>query len=485
MHREGNKMGLKILFVSAEVSPFYKTGGLADVAGSLPLTLKKMGHDIRVVMPEYKLIPAEYRKMLKHICHFRTILSWRNEYIGINTLEYKDMQYYFIDNKSFFYQDNIYESNAKHIQYALFCKAVLDMLPHIEFKPDVIHCNDWHTGPLCLYLKEIYNNEFYNGIKTVFTIHNLKYQGQFGTEIIEDVLGLNFYEHYYRGDIIHDGLVNYMKMGIIFSDIVTSVSKTYVEEIKTPYFGEGLDYALRMRGDKINGILNGLDYDEYNPAHDQDIYCTYCISNLEGKALNKQRLQEELNLQVNSEKPIIGLISRFYEQKGLDLIMAVIDEIMSLGLQFVVLGTGETKYENFFREYEWKYPDRLSTNIKYDHSLAKKIYAGSDLFLVPSRFEPCGLTQLISLRYGTIPIVRETGGLKDTIRSYNEFTGEGNGFSFTNYNAHDLLYTIKRALDIYQNKKVWEILLNRGMESDYSWNKSAREYLDLYSELVY
>ncbi|NLM97080.1 MAG: glycogen synthase GlgA [Halanaerobiaceae bacterium] len=477
-------MGLKILFVSAEVSPFFKTGGLADVAGSLPLALKKMGHDVRVVMPEYKLIPEEYRRELKHICHFRTILSWRNEYIGVNTINHRGLDYYFIDNKSFFYQDNIYESDARHVQYALFCKAVLDMLPYIDFKPHIIHCNDWHTGPLCLYLKELYNNDFYRDIRTVFTIHNLKYQGQFGTEIIEDVLGLNFYEHYNRGDIIHNGLVNYMKMGIIFSDMVTSVSKSYVEEIRTPYFGEGLDYAIRMRGENVYGILNGLDYEEYNPGNDCDIYHNYDSSNTEGKLINKKRLQEELNLKLDAEQPLVGLISRFYEQKGLDLIMAVMDEIMTLNIQFVVLGTGEAKYENFFREYGLRYPDRISANIRYDHSLAKKIYAGSDLFLVPSRFEPCGLTQLISLRYGSIPIVRETGGLRDTIQPYNEYTGEGNGFSFRNYNAHDMLYTIRRAVDIYRNKDIWRTLVIRGMESDFSWDKSAGEYIALYSGLV-
>lgn len=360
------------------------------------------------------------------------------------------------------------------------------MLPKLNFKPDIIHCNDWQTGPLSMMLEENYKlYDFYQDIKTVYTIHNLRYQGVFGREILEDVLALDA-KHWVTGVVKHNDCVNYMKMGINMSDIVTTVSETYAEEIKTPYFGEGLDYALRMNGDDLYGIVNGLDYEDYNPATDDAIYANYDQDDLAGKVENKLQLQAAMNLPQNKEVAVIGLVTRLVDQKGLDLITHIIDDLVEEdNLQFIMLGTGAAEYEEIFAELGARYPNKVAANIMYDAELARKIYAGSDLFLMPSQYEPCGLGQLISLRYGTIPVVRETGGLNDTIQSYNEETGEGNGFSFTNYNAHDLLYTIRRALHFYYDQpQVWTKLVTKAMQEDYSWQQSAEEYLDLYNKLV-
>ncbi|ACL69451.1 glycogen synthase GlgA [Halothermothrix orenii] len=475
---------LKVLFVSSEVSPFVKTGGLADVAGSLPVALKELGHDVNIVMPEYKQIPEYYKEQLEHVLHFRTRVVWRDEYVGINKLDNNGVTTYLVDNKNYFYRDSLYENEDKHIQFTYFCRAIIEMLPKIGFKPDIIHCNDWQTGPLCIMLKDNYKQfDFYKNIKTVFTIHNLQYQGKFGYDILEDVLGIS--HHYWDNGVVrHDGLINFMKMGIMESDAVTTVSHTYAEEIKDPYYGYGLDYAVRLRGNDLYGILNGISYDDFNPATDTRIYTNYDLNKPEGKYENKARLQEELGLPVREDVPVIGMVSRLVEQKGLDLVIHILDELMQDDIQFVVLGTGNNKYEHVFWEYGNRYPEKISVNLKYDPVLAQKIYAGSDIFLMPSRFEPCGLGQLISLRYGTIPVVRETGGLKDTVKPYNEYTGEGNGFSFANYNAHDMLYTIRRAVGFYHDKDVWNKLVRRALSSDFSWKRSALEYENLYHKLT-
>ena len=474
---------LKILFVASEVVPFVKTGGLADVAGFLPQEIKKQGHDVRVVMPEYvQQIDDNYLAQTENVVHFRTNVAWRDEYVGVDYLDNNGVPTYLIDNKEKFDRQNLYENPDKHVQFAYFCRAVIEMLPKIDFQPDIIHCNDWQTGPLSAMLKTQYQQyPFYENIKTIYTIHNLRYQGQFNLDILTDTLAL---DSELLPKIDHDNQVNYMKTGISFADAVNTVSKTYADEIQTPYFGEGLDYVLRYRSEDLYGIVNGIDYDEYDPATDDRIYANFAADDLAGKEENKVKLQQEMGLPQDSDIPMVSIISRLVPQKGLDLIKEVLDELMQEELQFVMLGTGNQEYEDMFRSAADRYPEKMAANIKYDVNLAQKIYASSDMFLMPSQFEPCGLGQLFSLRYGTIPIVRETGGLNDTVQSYNEHTGEGNGFSFTNYDAQDMLYTIRRALYYYRNKgEIWEKLVKKAINSDYSWYNSAQEYIQLYNKL--
>jgi len=475
---------LKILFVSPEVSPFIKTGGLADVSGALPRALKKKGHDVRVVLPEYKKISYKYVKDFEHVADFRMKMVWRDKYVGVNRLDYKGVPTYFIDNKFYFFRDSIYENGDKEEQYAFFSRAVLEMIKEIDFKPDIIHCNDWQTGPLSLMLKDNYQiYDFYKDIKTVFSIHNLAYQGKFEPGVVHDVLGVSNY-HITSGNIMHDNLVNYIKMGIMYSDIINTVSETYAQEIKTKYFGEGLDYILNVRGNDLYGIVNGIDYDEFNPKNDESIYKNYDKNNIEDKYENKLQLQKDMGLKQDKDIPVVSIISRLVEQKGNDLFPPIIDSLMNEKLQFIVLGTGNYQYEDFFRYVENKYPDKMRAKMTYDANLAQKIYAGSDMFLMPSRFEPCGLGQLISMRYGTVPVVKETGGLKDTVIPYNEYEDEGYGFTFSDYNAHDMLHTIKRALTIYHDKDVWRKLVKRVMDQDFSWKKSANKYEELYKKIV-
>jgi len=474
---------LKILFVSSEVVPFVKTGGLADVAGFLPREIRNQGHDIRVVMPEYTgQIDEQHLSQTEHITDFRTDVAWRDEYVGINKLENKGVPTYFVDNKQMFNRSNLYENSDKHVQFAYFCRAVIEMLPKIDFQPDIIHCNDWQTGPLSAMLKTQYQMyDFYKNIRTIYTIHNLRYQGRFGLDILDDTLALS---SDLLAKIEDDDQVNYMKTGISFADAVNTVSRMYAGEIQTPEFGEGLDYVLRYRKHDLYGIVNGIDYEEYDPATDDRIYANFSADDLAGKEKNKLSLQQEMGLPQDPDVPMISIISRLVPQKGLDLIQEVIHELLEEDIQFVMLGTGNQEYEDMFRRIAEQYPDKVAANITYDADLAQKIYASSDMFLMPSQFEPCGLGQLFSLRYGTLPIVRETGGLQDTIQSYNEQTKEGNGFSFSSYNADDMLYTIKRALNYYNNQQeVWERLVKRAIKSDYSWYQSAQEYIKLYKKI--
>jgi len=474
----------KILFVASEADPFIKTGGLADVAGSLPQALIEEGHDVRLVIPQYKQIPEKYQQRMESVCHFRTKLAWRDTYLGVNKLEEDGVTVYFIDNKHYFDRDSIYENEDKHEQFAFFSQAVLDMLPVIGFKPDVIHANDWQTGPLPLLFADRYRQQsYYQDIKTVFTIHNLRYQGQFAGHAAGDVLGVAPH-HWESGNIRHNGLLNYMKSGIMYADHVTTVSESYANEIQTSYFGEGLDYALRLRADDLSGILNGISYEKFDPETNENLPVSFSKGEIDKKIANKVHIQQKLGLEVDADKPLIGFISRMVEQKGLDLVKAVFDDIMATGAQFLILGTGQREYEEFLKAKQHEYSDNLSVNIKYDAQLADQIYAGSDMFLMPSRFEPCGLSQLISFRYGTIPVVRETGGLNDTVVAYNEETGEGTGFSFSNYNAHDMLHTIERAVSFYYKKGIWNKIVNRVMNLDYSWHNSAKKYSELYHELT-
>lgn len=474
---------MKILLVAAEAYPFAKRGGLGDVIGSLPLALKDKGIDVRVVIPKYSDIPSSYRSKMEKLRNFNVKIGWRNQYCGIEKLQHKKVDFYFIDNEYYFYRNNLYGYYDEAERFAFFNRVVLDMLPIIDFKPDVIHCHDWHTGMISVLLESQYREkEFYKNIKTLYTIHNLKYQGVFSREILGDLLGLDE-SHFVEKKLKFYDAVSFMKGGIIYSDAINTVSKTYAREIQTQYFGEQLHGLLKEKRNDLHGILNGIDGDDYNPRTDPYI-TKYNARMIKTKLINKTKLQKKFELEVNPSVPLIALVSRLVPQKGIDLIMAVLDEIMNLGVQLIVLGTGEIKYEKFFRAAELRHEGRLSSNIMFSDELAHKIYASSDLFLMPSLFEPCGLGQMIALRYGSLPIVRETGGLKDTVMSYDESTGEGNGFTFTKYNAHDMLFTIRRAARFYDNKKIWNRIVQNAMRSDNNWGSSAEKYINLYNSLL-
>ena len=476
----------KILFVASECVPFIKTGGLADVVGSLPKYFNKEEFDVRVMVPKYCAIPDTYKQQMKYKTHFYLNLAWRSQYVGVLEMELDGVTFYFIDNEFYFVGStpygNIYEDIEK---FAFFSKAALSALPLIDFRPDIIHCHDWQTGLLPVYLKDTFSqNSFFQGIKSIMTIHNLKFQGVWDMKTVKDISGLSSY--YFAPDKLEAyGDANYLKGGIVYADYVTTVSSSYAQEIKMPFYGEGLDGLMRARSNELEGIVNGIDYNEYNPETDSYIFKTYNSKNFrKEKVKNKRGLQEELGLELDEKKFMIGIVSRLTDQKGLDLIEYVIEEICNEDTQLVVLGTGEEKYENLFRHYAWKYNNRVSANIFYSNDRAHKIYAACDAFLMPSLFEPCGLSQLMSLRYGTVPIVRETGGLRDTVEPYNEFESIGTGFSFSNYNAHEMLSTLRYAKHIFYNKKrEWNKIIDRGMAADFSWANSAKRYEELYDRL--
>lgn len=479
----------RVLFAASECVPFIKTGGLADVCGALPKEFDKSEWDVRVVIPNYSCIPESFRNEFRYVTHFymSTGSYIQNKYVGVLQYELDGIKYYFIDNQEYFDSFLPYGNVRYDIEkFCFFDKAVLSMLPLIGFKPDIIHCHDWQTGLIPVYIKDSFNdNPFYHGIKTIMTIHNLKFQGIWDKQKVIDITGLN--EYYFTSDKLEAyGDANYLKGGIVYADMVTTVSDSYAEEIKMPFYGEHLDGLMRARSNCLRGIVNGLDYDEYNPETDPLIYANYNAKTFrKEKIKNKRGLQKELGLDQNDKAFMIGIVSRLTDQKGFDLINYVIEEICAEDTQLVVLGTGEERYENLFRHFEWKYHGRVSANIFYSNERSHKIYAACDAFLMPSLFEPCGLSQLMSLRYGTVPIVRETGGLKDTVEPYNEYEGKGTGFSFANYNAHEMLATIRYAKDVYYNRKrEWNKIIDRGMAMDFSWNHSAKKYEDMYNELV-
>lgn len=476
----------KILFVASESVPFIKTGGLADVVGSLPKYFNKEEYDVRIILPKYMCIPESFRNEMQYITNFYMDLGWRSKYVGLFEMVYEGITFYFIDNEYYFSgyapYGNIYEDIEK---YAYFCKASLSVLPIIGFRPDIIHCHDWQTGLLPVFLHDTFiMGDFFRGIKTIMTIHNLKFQGIWDIKTVRDITGLpNYFFTPDKLESYNDS--NYLKGGIVYADYITTVSETYALEIKMPFYGEGLDGLMRARENDLIGIVNGIDYDEYNPETDSCIYKNYNAKTYRKlKVKNKLALQRELGLCEDKNKFMIGIVSRLTDQKGLDLIEYVMEEICQEDTQLVVLGTGEEKYENLFRHYAWKYNDRVSANIYYSNERSHKIYAACDAFLMPSLFEPCGLSQLMSLRYGTVPIVRETGGLKDTVIPYNEFESSGTGFSFANYNAHEMLSTIRYAKSVYFNhRREWNKIIDRGMEKDFSWNNSARKYEELYHKI--
>ena len=479
----------KILFAASECVPFIKTGGLADVCGALPKEFDKKYWDVRVVIPNYSCIPEKYRDKFEYVAHFYMNAGpyIQNKYVGILKYELDGITYYFIDNQEYFtcavpYGDIRYDIE----KFVFFDKAVLSMLPHIDFHLDIIHCHDWETGLVPVYLKnEFAADPFFWGIKSIVTIHNLRFQGVWDIKTMKALTGFS------AGLFTPDKLefnkdANMLKGGLVYADYITTVSDTYANEIQTPYYGEGLNGLLSARHFDMQGIVNGIDYKVYNPETDSKIYTNYSKSDFrKKKSQNKIKLQEELGLAVDKKRYMIGLISRLTDQKGLDLINYAMEGLIDEFTQFVVIGTGDPKYENMFRHYAWKYPDRVSANICYSDDLAHKLYAAADAFLMPSAFEPCGLTQLISFRYGTVPIVRETGGLKDTVAPYNEYENTGDGFSFTNYNADDMLNVVNYSKHIfYDCKRYWNQIVDRGMENDFSWNSSKFRYEGLYNYLI-
>ncbi|MBY0757426.1 glycogen synthase GlgA [Clostridium sardiniense] len=475
---------MKVLFVGSEANPFIKTGGLGDVLGSLPKSLIKLDVDARVVIPKYKKINENLKKELRFLKWFMVPVGWRTQYCGVFEYEEDGVKYYLLDNEYYFGRDGLYGYYDDGERFAFFNRAVLTFLKLVDFQPDIIHCNDWHTGMIPVLLKVEYAKDlFYFNIKSVFSIHNIKFQGVFPKEILPDLFGYDL-EPYYNGSLAFDGGVSFMKGGVLYSDRISTVSYSYVDEIKTQEYGERLDSILREREYALNGILNGIDYKEFNPEEDKLIYENFSKNSLEGKAVNKKELQKELCLPVNENAAMISMVTRLTNQKGLDLVVDIADKLLQHDIQLVILGTGDYHYENHFRGLADRYRDKVSANIKFDNGLAHKIYAASDMFLMPSLFEPCGLGQLIALRYGTVPIVRETGGLKDTIFPYNQYSGLGNGFSFRNYNANELLSVTEYALDIFRDKDKWNSIVMQALDSDNSLEKSANDYNEMYKELI-
>ena len=476
----------KILFVTSEAVPFIKTGGLADVAGTLPKYFNNKKYDVRVILPKYLCMKPEWKDKLTYVTHFYMDMAWRKQYVGILTTEVNGVTFYFIDNEFYFAGEKPYGEIRGDIEkFIYFSRAALSALPVIGFRPDIIHCHDWQTGLVPVYLNDSFQGDlFFRGIRTIMTIHNLKFQGIYSKDILTDVAGLS--DYYYTSDKLESyNTVNLLKGGIVYADRVTTVSDTYAEEIQTPFYGENLDPLLRAKRGVLSGIVNGIDYDEFDPATNKNIAHHFNADNFrEEKVKNKLALQRELGLVEDANVMMIGIVSRLTDQKGFDLIDRVMDDLCKDAVQIVVLGTGEARYEDMFRHYANKYPGKVSANIYYSEPLSHKIYASCDAFLMPSLFEPCGLSQLMSLRYGTVPIVRQTGGLKDTVDNYNEIENSGTGFSFTTYNAHHMLDTIRYAEKIfYDRKEAWLQLVERGMRSDFSWNASARKYEALYDEL--
>lgn len=474
----------RVLFAASECVPFIKTGGLADVVGSLPKNFNKEEFDVRVVLPKYACMKQEWKEKLEYITNFYMGYNWKERYVGIFKLQLDGVTFYFIDNEEYFNGERPYTNDGiwDIERFGYFSKAVLSILPVIDFRPDVIHCHDWQTGLIPVYLDHFrFAGAYYQGIKTVMTIHNLKFQGVWGTKEVRNIVGLP--DYYFAPDKLeayHDA--NLLKGGIVYADKVTTVSNTYAQEIKMPFYGEGLDGLMNARSNCLSGIVNGIDYEEYNPETDAHLQYHYSVETFRKvKAKNKVALQEELGLEKDPKKMMIGMVSRLTDQKGFDLVTHVMDELCNDEVQFVILGTGDERYENAFRHFAWKYPNKVSTNIYYSEAMSHKVYAACDAFLMPSLFEPCGLSQLMSLRFGTLPIVRETGGLKDTVEAYNEYEKTGTGFSFTNYNAHEMMHTVRYAEQIfYDKKRDWNKMVERAMTADFSWKTSAKQYEELY-----
>ena len=469
-----------VLLASAECAPLSKTGGLADVVGTLPRSLKALGIDARVITPYHRCIKNKYADQVQHMFYFYVQLGWRREYAGIEKLELDGMTVYLVDNEHYF-GDRIYwggEGEAE--QYAFFTRAVLDALPNLDFEPEIIHCNDWHTAMIPMLARIQYTGSMQERMRYLLTIHNIAFQGKCSFHFVKDVFGIE--DRYLTSEFMElNGCANYMKGGCVYADRINTVSPSYAREIMTDYYGEGLEGILNARSAQVSGIVNGIDKVSFNPGKDPLIPAHYDRGHRRGKAVCKAALQEQMGLEINPDVPIFSMVTRMTEQKGFDLVACVLDELMSReNMQFMLLGTGEDRFENFMRAAEYRYKGRVCAYIGYNEELAHLVYAGSDFYLMPSRFEPCGLSQMIAMRYGTIPIVRETGGLRDTVRPYNQFTGEGTGFSFTNYDAWEMRDTIRRALNCYQNKEIMDGLIASAMKADFGFELSAEEYARLY-----
>ncbi|WP_325176621.1 glycogen synthase GlgA [Paenibacillus alkalitolerans] len=474
---------MKVLMIATETVPFVKTGGLADVIGSLPKALGGCGVDTRVMLPKYEDIGGEWRERMAPVASFEVLLGWRKQYCGVEMLVHDGITYYFIDNEFYFRRRGLYGYGDDAERFAYLCQAALEALPRLDWAPDVLHCHDWHTALVPVFLRAHYGESgFHNRLKTVLTIHNLKYQGVYPSGVMSDLLNLGW-EHFSANGLEYYGNVNYMKGGLNYCDMITTVSPSYAEEIQTQYYGEGLDGTLRYRNDRLVGIVNGLDYNAYDPMNDGHLSVRYRKS-LKKKRQNKVALQRELGLPIDEAVPVISVVTRLVEQKGVDLIARVLNELLSEDAQFVVLGAGEHRYEKMLRDASYHRPDKLSAQIMFDEGLARRIYAASDLFLMPSKFEPCGIGQMIAMRYGCVPIVRETGGLRDTVEPYNELSGEGHGFTFSHYNAHDMLYTVRRALAMYRDELHWNRIADNVSKQDFSWSVSAKRYSQVYKSLV-
>lgn len=475
---------MQIVFASAECAPFVKTGGLGDVAGSLPAALVRAGAEVIVMVPKYATIKNEYKSQMEHFSDFYVSLGWRNEYCGLEKLEHDGVTYMFIDNERYFARDYPYGFFDDGERFAFFSKAITESLQHLPagFECDILHCNDWQTALAPVFLREFYQGlPLYDRVKTVFSIHNVAFQGQFSDTVMEDILGVAHIPaaaSQLRCDVCS---VNYMLGALRYADAITTVSPTYAGEIQTPEFGEGLDGVLRERSYALQGILNGIDVAGFDPATDKRIAANYTVEDRSGKAVCKAKLQEELGLEVRDDRPLMVMVTRLTRQKGMDLVMYALDRILSGGVQVAVLGTGDRDYEDGLRYFQDKYPGTMAARIEFDPALSQRMYAAADMFLMPSKFEPCGLSQIIAMRYGTLPIVRETGGLKDTVQPYNEFTGEGRGFSFSNFNGDEMGDAVFRAARLFwDNRDAWNQLVTQAMSQDFSWTRSADKYLDLY-----
>ncbi len=474
---------MKVLFIAAEGAPFVKTGGLGDVIGSLPKELNDDNVDARVVLPLYSSIDRE-KYNIKFIKYIYINLGWRNLYCGIFETELNGVKYYFIDNEQYFKRGNVYGEMDDGERFAFFSKAALEILPHIDFKPNIINSNDWHTSMSIVYvdLFKKLGYEFFKDIKTVLSIHNIEFQGKFNPYILGNLFGL---DNDYLPVMTFDGDINLLKAGIQLADKVNTVSKTYAEEILQPYFSFGLDPVLNNERWKLRGIVNGIDYDKFNPQKDDVIFKNYSYETIDKKVKNKLALQKELALEVNEEIPLVGMVTRLTDQKGIDLIIEVAEEIVNMGTQLVVLGTGDPRLESSLRCLENTRHDRIRSLIMFSNELSSKIYSSSDLYLMPSKSEPCGLSQLIAMRYGTIPVVNRVGGLRDTVVPYNPLSGEGTGFTFESYNAYDMLNAVRRALDVFNmDKEDWKKIMRNAMNYDSSWVKSAKEYIEMYKEIL-
>lgn len=475
---------MNILYVTSEAVPFCKTGGLADVAGSLPPSLAANGDRVSVILPLYETVKDKWGDRLHFEKWTFVRLAWRSVYCGLFSVEREGVTWYFVDNESYFRRSDLYGYYDDGERFAFFSRAVTELLRSLPEKPDVVHCNDWQSALVPVYIRdEAVRNDFYKSIRTVITVHNIEYQGRYGRETVEDLFGLDS-GWFDGGTLAFDGDVNLLKGAIVTADAVTAVSPTYAQELKCAYFAHGLENVMRMSEGKLHGVLNGIDMKRYDPAHDESLAAPYSADDLAGKRRDKAALQKLLGLREAPGTPILAMVTRLVSHKGLDLVCETLDTIMEKDVQLVVLGKGEAKYETFFEYAKQRYGGRMAVHLGYSEQLAMQIYAGADLFLMPSKSEPCGLSQMIAMRYGTVPIVRETGGLKDTVRAYEAWNGAGNGFTFANYNAGDMCHVVCQAIDLYHNNRdVYALLQKRGMTADFSWKRSAQAYRDIYSSI--